>query len=462
MPASALSSFKQYIQVRSDAETKLKEATEGGRVQGPLLLLGQDLSVLNRLGRVAVETEGAALEKLSTADKERDVRPEAGVIVMCIKGGNEAEMKEKVAALHATTVYVYSSGSDREPWAVDASSHEFEVIPGADAAVYDDFRRFVRVLRCPPAPCLGPGSYFVSLTYSDVSEAMSSGEEWKPPAWAVEGNADAEGNDAGGDAPLHHSLEVRVDLLKSQDEAFVLSQLALVRRRSEGLPIIYTVRSKNQGGDFPDDEQAALLLMMTGIRFGVEYLDLEACWSKEARDAFLTVAKQALPGVRVIGSYHEVQKTLSCVSDDDISSIFHECAHGPPGSIDIVKVVGKADSAQCSIRINQAALRVREAMPPSVESLVAICTTDAGRLSRALNVMLGPTPVAHPSLPGKAAPGQLSAVEIERIRRTLGLDSNPFSKKNAQVQQLPPSPAAMQSKLAIKAEPPSKKQKKSK
>ena len=228
---------------------------------------------------------------------------------------------------------------------------------------------------------------------------MSSGEEWKPPEWAVEGS------EAGAGAPLHHALEVRVDLLASQDEAFVLSQLALVRRRSEGLPIIYTVRSKNQGGAFEDNEQKALLLMLTGLRFGVEYVDLEACWTKEARHAFLTVAKKTLPGVRVIGSYHEVQRPLSKVSDEDICALFHECGHGPEGSVDIVKVVGKAESAQCSIRINQAALKVREsnALPHSVESIVAICTTDAGRLSRALNVMLGPTPVAHPSLPGKVS-----------------------------------------------------------
>lgn len=48
--------------------------------------------------------------------------------------------------------------------------------------------------------------------------------------------------------PLHSGLEVRADLLKNQDDAFVLAQLALVRRHSEGLPIIYTVRSREQGG----------------------------------------------------------------------------------------------------------------------------------------------------------------------------------------------------------------------
>ena len=163
-------------------------------------------------------------------------------------------------------------------------------------------------------------------------------------------------------------------------------------------------------------------------------------------------------------------------SDHYVESLFHECAKGPPGTIDIVKVVGRAADVHDSIKIHQvpwrllahgaattgkpcplgaclgspcacgcvpmdsvrltmlvctarpqAALTARKALPRSISSVIAICTSDAGRLSRALNVMLGPTPVAHPALPGKAAPGQLSAIEIEQVRSTLGLPANPFS-----------------------------------
>lgn len=137
----------------------------------------------------------------------------------------------------------------------------------------------------------------------------------------------------------------------------------------------------------------------------------------------MSTSRRAGPARRATRS----SRSLSELSDTDLRGLFYECAHGPDGGVDVVKVVAKAESAQCSIRINQAALAVQPLLPPATEALIAICTTDAGRLSRALNVMLGPTPVAHPSLPGKAAPGQLSAVEIERIRQTLGLHPNPFS-----------------------------------
>ena len=138
------------------------------------------------------------------------------------------------------------------------------------------------------------------------------------------------------------------------------------------------------------------------------------------------MAKRMHPGLLTIGSFHDIQRPLSAVPDSQLNALFGECAYGPAGGIDIVKVVCLAESAQCSIRVNQAAQQIRSSLPPTVQGIIAICTSEAGRLSRALNIMMGPTPVAHPALPGKAAPGQLSAVEIEQIRQTLGLDPNPF------------------------------------
>ena len=91
-----------------------------------------------------------------------------------------------------------------------------------------------------------------------------------------------------------------------------------------------------------------------------------------------------------------------------------------------VKVVGRAQHVQDSMTCHQTAMRMKDEMPQSVQYIVAIAIKDAGRLSRAMNLCLGPTPVAHPAFPGKAAPGQLSAKEIEDLRVALGEKSNPF------------------------------------
>jgi len=53
------------------------------------------------------------------------------------------------------------------------------------------------------------------------------------------------------------ALELRVDLLENQQHAFVAEQFALLRRNSR-LPIIFTVRSKYQGGAFSEQDEEAL------------------------------------------------------------------------------------------------------------------------------------------------------------------------------------------------------------
>eukprot|EP00658_Telonema_sp_P-2_P041011 TRINITY_DN29326_c0_g1_i1.p1 TRINITY_DN29326_c0_g1~~TRINITY_DN29326_c0_g1_i1.p1 ORF type:complete len:448 (+),score=68.88 TRINITY_DN29326_c0_g1_i1:222-1565(+) len=276
--------------------------------------------------------------------------------------------------------------------------------------------RLVRTLTTKPEPPLGAGTYYASLTSPELTDAMKTGAEWKPPP-----NVSSQ--------PLHSAMEIRVDLLASQDPLYVLTQISVVRQFSQGRPLIYTVRTKGQGGDFEDDEAKYFELMILGLKFGCEYVDLECCWSRENRNAYLHLIKEEYPNTRVIASYHAVQQPLSMCSDFEIESLFHECASAPEGLVvDIVKVVAAASDVQCSIRMHQIALKAQQALPEYVASIVAICTQAPGRLSRALNVMLGPTPVAHPVLEA-AAPGQLSAIEIEQIRSTLGLESNPFSEK---------------------------------
>ncbi|KIJ49331.1 hypothetical protein M422DRAFT_246423 [Sphaerobolus stellatus SS14] len=67
---------------------------------------------------------------------------------------------------------------------------------------------------------------------------------------------------------------------------------------------------------------------------------------------------------------------------------------------DIVKIIGKANTAADNFALQQ----FTSAM--TYKPLTAINMGQAGQMSRILNTIL--TPVTHPSLPTKAAPGQLS------------------------------------------------------
>eukprot|EP00931_Biecheleriopsis_adriatica_P092594 TRINITY_DN66394_c0_g1_i2.p1 TRINITY_DN66394_c0_g1~~TRINITY_DN66394_c0_g1_i2.p1 ORF type:complete len:331 (+),score=64.88 TRINITY_DN66394_c0_g1_i2:36-995(+) len=313
MAAAEFRAFQDYFTARASAEKKLGKETPVVSKAGPLTLLGaeSDKGLLERLAQVALQTQGAGLTSISNCSLSAAASCAASVVAVVACGAGDTS---NGVPSSGPVVYVRSAGAARQQWARDVSSHDFEALEGSEEEVKSDFERLVRILRCGPAECLGSGTYFVSLTYSDVTQAMSTGKDWEAPKWLK--------SDKGDGKHLHDGLEVRADLLKQQDEDFVLSQLALVRRQSQGLPIIYTVRSKIQGGAFPDDEEGAWKLTMIGLRFGVEYVDVEAGWSREGRNAFLSMAKRCHPGLRVIGSYHDIQRPLSAIND--LCSLFTE------------------------------------------------------------------------------------------------------------------------------------------
>lgn len=133
-------------------------------------------------------------------------------------------------------------------------------------------------------------SYFMCLTYDDVRKAVPLLED------------------------LSHGIdmwEIRVDLLSSLDPTFLAFQVATLRRHSE-LPILFAVRTVNQGGRYPDavdDTSSAALraLLQYALRLGVEYLDLQITYP---RDLFLDlVGKKG--NTSIIGSYHNMSGNIS-------------------------------------------------------------------------------------------------------------------------------------------------------
>jgi pentafunctional AROM polypeptide len=79
---------------------------------------------------------------------------------------------------------------------------------------------------------------------------------------------------------------------------------------------------------------------------------------------------------------------------------------------DIVKFVGTAKGLEDNLKLES----FRNAH--SLKPMIAINMGYEGQLSRVLNTFL--TPVTHPSLPIKAAPGQLSLKQINEARYTIG------------------------------------------
>uniref|UniRef100_M4BYJ7 Pentafunctional AROM polypeptide n=1 Tax=Hyaloperonospora arabidopsidis (strain Emoy2) TaxID=559515 RepID=M4BYJ7_HYAAE len=287
----------------------------------------------------------------------------------------------------------------REPLYQRSSSFEF-VVNAGDVDYPRINRDFVRLLSLitPNLPtsfdyrsACRSDTFFLSLTFPDVNDA-------RPIIDDISKDVDA--------------LELRVDLLQfPEDVKFVAAQVALLRSLST-LPIIFTVRSKGQGGAFPDGEeheQKMFELLRLGVRLGCEFVDMETCWSPKAREQLMAGRHRSA----IISSFHAVQKPTS---EAKIKTIFRECYS--EGKVQIVKVVVKAYSPEDALTVSHVAKHFAHAWQQQMP-IISLCTTDTGKLTRVLNRTL--TPVTHPLLPAVAAPGQLSVEEIMILRKQLGL-----------------------------------------
>jgi pentafunctional AROM polypeptide len=306
----------------------------------------------------------------------------------------------------------------REPWYEECSSHKYINYTGvlqtasgpaptsqdspwshAPSACKTIQTVFQHIAGSSPNLChkikSGRSSYFLSLTYPDVRPALSILEEL------------TQGSDA---------IEIRVDLLSpnglpptspnTPSPPYVASQVAAVRRHSP-LPIIFTVRTTSQGGWFPDAmEEAAFELMMLGLRLGCEYIDVEISWSEKRRQA-LSAAKGYS---QIISSWHDWSGRMKWDS-----SYLKERYTTAAGLGDIVKLVGKADTLEDNFTLRRF---VASVSGPESKPLIAINMGALGQVSRILNTTF--SPVTHPLLPNKAAPGQLSVAQIQTGLHLLG------------------------------------------
>ncbi len=230
-------------------------------------------------------------------------------------------------------------------------------------------------------------SFFVSLTVPSISSALEI-----IPRVAV-----------GSDA-----VELRVDLLEDLSPDSVGKQIAQLRSAAK-LPIIFTLRSQSQGGRFRYESEKDLLpFYQIAIRAGVEYIDLEMSLSDETLDT--VIHSRGGGATRVIASHHDPEGRLSWKNGSWQTWYNRALQYG-----DVIKLVGVAHKMEDNFAL--AGFRDRM-LAAHDRPIIALNMGTFGKLSRVLNGFL--TPVSHPGLPFKAAPGQLSAAEIRTALALLG------------------------------------------
>ena len=127
------------------------------------------------------------------------------------------------------------------------------------------------------------------------------------------------------------AMEYRTDLLTCRDSRFdlIYGQQLLRKycrphaKRVAGLPlegtmledvmpIVYMVRTRNQAGTYPDDDEGIakmFQLLQWGLRSGVEVLDVESAWDTKMTNELLTLAQERYSS-QILGSHHVVGKQI--------------------------------------------------------------------------------------------------------------------------------------------------------
>lgn len=244
----------------------------------------------------------------------------------------------------------------------------------------------------------GKRSYFLSLTYPDITPALPHIDELT----------------IGADA-----IELRVDLLRAPNDketrgnyipptSYVVEQLASLRQKTT-LPVVFTVRTVSQGGSHPDGAEAeAFALFDLAVRMGCEYIDIELVWKDERIREFSKHRGKS----QIIASWHDWSGQLKW--DGTAVREYYKRAASLG---DIVKIVGKALSAEDNLTLRAFVASIEASM--DAKPLIAINTGYEGQMSRILNSTF--SPITHPLMTVSAAPGQLSFPQIQTALHLVGL-----------------------------------------
>lgn len=242
-----------------------------------------------------------------------------------------------------------------------------------------------------------PRTYFISTTFPDVRAAL-------PNIDILTVGADA--------------VEIRVDLLKEPrgdgtfsevpSLSYVGEQVMLLRQRTE-LPIIFTTRCTRENGRFPMEKPELYYeYLYRAIQWGVEYIDVELWLPETIRKALWEQRGSS----RIMSAFHDFSGTFKWPSRH-AEEIFVKSRQ----YADIIKMITIINDHNENFELEYFRSKMR-ADYPDAPPFSAVNMGETGQFSRTLNKVF--TPITHPLLPIIAAPGQMSAAEINQALSLLG------------------------------------------
>ena len=244
---------------------------------------------------------------------------------------------------------------------------------------------------------------FISTTFPDVHAALPNLDILSVGADAVEIRVDLLVDPAPVPAPAPHALPSPVPSLR-----YVGQQLMLLRQHTE-LPIIFTTRCTKENGKFPmADPGLFYKYLRRAIQWGVEYIDVELWLPEDIRRQLAANKGHSI----IMSAFHDFSGTWKWTSPE-APRIFAESAK----YADIVKMIAMVGTTDANYELEYFRSTVKETQGP-YPLLSAVNMGQMGQLSRALNTVF--SPITHPLLPMIAAPGQLTAGEINEAQHIMG------------------------------------------
>ncbi|KAI0974162.1 3-dehydroquinate dehydratase [Xylaria arbuscula] len=242
-----------------------------------------------------------------------------------------------------------------------------------------------------------PRTFFISTTFPDVRAALPNIEVLT----------------VGCDA-----VELRVDLLKEPlgdgtfaeipSLSYVGEQIMLLRQRTE-LPIIYTTRCTRENGRFPmDNPDLFYEYLYRAVQWGVEYIDVEVWLPEDIRRKLYENRGNS----HIMSAFHDFSGEFKWPSAYAQSVFVESCKYAH-----IVKMIAIINDHNENFELEYFRSKIRAEYPTS-PPFSGLNMGETGQISRTFNKVF--TPITHPLLPIIAAPGQMSAAEINAALASLG------------------------------------------
>lgn len=276
----------------------------------------------------------------------------------------------------------------REQWYHECSNYHFYSSHCSNETEFKKLRHsFISYLKTITGLELTPipkhRSFVASFACSDVNEFTEDLEEIA----------------AGCEA-----IEFRVDLLKDYSPSFIADQTSTLRKYLN-LPIVYTIRTKSQGGAFPDEDVETLEeLSYLAIKLGIEFLDVQL--SNPEKLVKRIVERKAF--TKIIATYVDVSGNLKW-DNAEWDNKFNQAISL---NADIIQLIGFAQNVEDNIALEY--FRASHKGAP----LISFNGGEKGKLSRVLNGLM--TPVASKLLHDVSGKGQLTVAEINKTYSEIG------------------------------------------